>query len=239
MQELKGVALLPRTDNRVLRPRDFRDVYANPGGEFARLTRTGVLAKLAHGYYLLVPEDRRGGYWHPEIEGVALGVAVADYGRDAVALMGPAAGRVLGAIPRALATAAVAVPRERPAIETTVGRIQFVTRKVERLDIQRTTTDITVGWVTTPEQTLLDLADRPTLAGITPATAEEAIRGLAPRCDAQLIAQLARAQHKLAAWQRFCWLVGLPAQPTRRGVPTLGLESTADPAAYGLVPTAP
>jgi hypothetical protein len=237
MPQLKGVALLARTENRVLRPRDFRDAYANPGGEFARLNRNGLLAKLAHGYYLLVPDNQRGAYWQPEIEGVALGVAVADYGRDAVALTGPTAARVLGAIPRALATAAVAVPRERPALQTTAGRIQFVTRKVERLDIQRTTTDVTTGWVTTPEQTVLDLADRPTLAGIAPATAEEAIRALAPRCDAQLIARLARAQHKIAAWQRFCWLVDLPAQPVRHGVPTFGLHGNADPADYGLVAT--
>src|SRR5438874_12539652 len=97
-------ARLTRTENRILRPRDFDDVYANPGGEFGRLARTGVLDRLAHGYYLLVPEEHRGAFWRPEVEGVALGVTVADYGRDAVALMGPSAARLLGAIPRALAT---------------------------------------------------------------------------------------------------------------------------------------
>jgi predicted transcriptional regulator of viral defense system len=238
MQPRKGIARLAQTENRVVRPRDFRDAYANPGVEFGRLARRGVLAKLAHGYYVLVPEEHRGEFWQPEVEGVALGIAVADYGQDAVALMGPTAARVLGAIPRALATATVAVPRERPALETTVGRIQFVTRKVERLDTQRTITEITTGWVTTAEQTVLDLADRPTLGGIAPTTAEEAIRALTPQCDPQLIARLAHAQHKIAAWQRFCWLVGLPAQPARQGVPTRGLRGTADPGDYGLVPTA-
>lgn len=232
-----AVAQLARTENRVVRPRDFREVYADPAGEFARLVRTGVLAKLAHGYYLLIPEERRGAHWQPEIEGVALGVAVADYGRDPVALMGPTAARVLEAIPRALATATVAVPRQRPRLETTAGRVVFVTRKVERLDTQRTATDITDGWVTTPEQTVLDLADRPGLGNINPATAEEAIRTLAGRCDFSLVAQLARAQRKAAAWQRLSWVLGLPPERLRDGIPTRGLRGAAAPAAYGLTPT--
>lgn len=237
MADRKGAARLARTENRVLRPRDFRDIYADPWGEFNRLAGTGVLAKLAHGYYVLIPEERRGEYWQPEVEGVALGIAVADYGRDAVALMGPTAARLLGAIPRALATATVAVPRQRPALATTAGRVQFVTRKVERLETQRVVADITAGWVTTPEQTVLDLADRPNLGDIAPATAEEAIRTLAGQCDPQLVAQLAHAQRKIAAWQRYCWLVGLPAEPMRKDVPTRGLHGAADPADYGLIVT--
>jgi AbiEi antitoxin C-terminal domain len=234
----KRMTQLARTGNQVLRPRDFHDTYANPWEEFARLTRTGVLIKLAHGYYLLVPEAQRGGYWAPGIDGVALGIAVADYGRDAVALMGPAAARVLGVVPRALATATVAVPRQRPALVTTAGRVHFVKRAVQRLDTQRTTTDITTGWVTTPEQTVLDLADRPHLGGITPDTAEEAIKTLAERCDQTLVAQLARAQRKRAAWQRYCWLLGLPSPTSRRNIPTYGLRGVGDPAAYGLETTA-
>ena len=229
---------LARTGNRILRPGDFHDTYANPWEEFARLTRTGVLAKLAHGYYLLIPEAHRDGYWAPEVEGVALGIAVAAYGRDPVALMGPTAARLLGAIPRALGTATVAVPRQRPALVTTLGRVQFVKRTVERLDTQRVTTDITAGWVTTVEQTVLDLADRPNLGGITPVTAEEAIKTLGGRCDQQLVANLARAQRKLAAWQRYCWVLGLPAPAIRRHVPTYGLRGVGDPAEYGLEVTA-
>jgi predicted transcriptional regulator of viral defense system len=231
---IAGMTQLARTGNRVLRPRDFHDTYTNPWEEFARLTRTGVLAKLAHGYYLLVPEAQRGGYWAPDLEGVVLGIAVADYGRDPVALMGPAAARRLGVLPRALATATVVTPRQRPLLATTVGRAQFVKRAVERLDVQRATTDITTGWVTTPEQTVLDLADRPQLGGITPDTAAEAIKTLAERCDQQLVARLARAQRKPAAWQRYCWLLGLPAPTNRRHIPTYGLRGVGDPEAYGL-----
>ena len=232
----KGAVALARTGNRVLRPGDFHHLYANPWEEFARLTGRGVLAKLAHGYYLLVPEEQRGGYWTPEVEGVALGIAVVDHGRDPVALMGPSAARLLGTIPRALATATVAVPRQRPAITTPAGRVQFVTRAVANLDTQRVTTDITTGWVTTPEQTVLDLADRPNLGGITPASAAEAVRALTGRCDQQLVARLARAQRKAAAWQRYCWLVGLPAPTRRTHIPTRGLQGVGDPADYGLEP---
>jgi AbiEi antitoxin C-terminal domain len=236
-RDLKGAARLARTGNRVLKPGAFHDAYANPWDEFARLTRTGTLAKLAHGYYVLIPEEHRGGYWQPDVEGIALGVAIADYGRDAVALMGPSAARALAALPRALAAATVAIPRQRKALATTAGHVQFVTRAVERLDTQRFVNDITTGWVTTPEQTVLDLADRPDLGGITPATAEEAVRTLTGRCDQQLVARLARAQRKIAAWQRYCWLVGLPAPTGPKQVPTRGLRGVGDPADYGLIPT--
>ena len=228
---------LAQTGNRVLKPGNFHHTYANPWEEFARLTRTGVLTKLAHGYYLLVPEDHRGRYWTPEIEGIALGIAVADYGRDEVALMGPTAARVLGALPRALATATVAAPRQRPILVTTAGPVHFVKRAVPRLDTQRVTTDITTGWVTTPEQTVLDLADRPYLGGVTANTTEATIKTLAERCDHQLVARLARTQRKLAAWQRYCWLLGMPAPTARQHIPTLGLRGVGDPSAYGLETT--
>ncbi|HEY3670080.1 MAG TPA: type IV toxin-antitoxin system AbiEi family antitoxin [Acidimicrobiia bacterium] len=229
--------LIGRDDNRVLKPGGFADVYANPGDEFARLARAGVLQHLVHGYYVVVPEERRDGYWQPELEAVALGVAVADYGREATALMGPTAARVLDAIPRALATATVAVPQARKPLTTTVGKIQFVTRDVGRLDVQRATTALTTGWVTTPEQTVLDLADRPALGGVGPATTEEAIGTLDGRVDRQHVAALAHRQRKEAAWQRYCWLVGIPALPLRREVGTLGLRGTTDPTRYGLVET--
>jgi hypothetical protein len=227
-------ATLIRDDNRVVRPRDHAGRFANPTKEFRRLQTSGVLDRLAHGYYVVVPEELRNGYWRPAIEDVGLGIAVVDYGRDAVALMGPAAARVLGAIPRALATAVVAIPRERPALVTTAGWVDFVTRAVERLDVQRTDTEITPGWVTTPEQTALDLADRPLLGGATPTTITEAIRTLGPRCDLELVARLAKQQRKRAAWRRFAWVLGLPSPFTGERAPTYGLEGRGDPADYGL-----
>ena len=94
----KGLELFARNENRVLRPADFRDVYANPWDMFGYYVGTGALIKAARGYYLLVPESQRGGHWTPEVEAVGLGMAVADYGRDAAALIGPSVARVLGAI---------------------------------------------------------------------------------------------------------------------------------------------
>ena len=168
---------------------------------------------------------------------MALGIAVADYGRDAVALMGSTAARLLGAIPRALATAVVAIPRQRPLLATTAGKVQFVTRKVERLDTQRVVTDMTTGWVTTSEQTVLDLADRPDLGNIAPTTAEEAIHALAARGSSHLVEQLAHASASSPPGSGIAGSVGLPFA-LRKDVPTRGLRGTADPGEYGLIVTA-
>lgn len=235
-------APLARAENRLLRPRDFPDLYVNPHAEFARLVERGYLAKVAHGYYLLIPEDRRGGYWQPEIEAVALGIAVADYGRDNAAVMGPGAARLLGALPRALATTTTAVPRQRPVVHTAYGDVQFVKRKIETLEVQRIDTEVVIGWVTTPEQTALDLADRPTLGEVTPALAGEMIRQLARGIEPRDVEELAQNHRKRAAWQRYCWAVGLPPPVQRRvGVPTLGLPGggEADLGDYGMAETRP
>src|SRR5680860_1320854 len=94
--------LLVSRENRVIRAQDA-DFFSNPPAELARLERSGSVQKLSHGLYLIVPEERRGQFWRPPIEAVALGVAVASYGRDVVALMGISAARLHSAIPRALA----------------------------------------------------------------------------------------------------------------------------------------
>lgn len=190
---------LARRHNRVLRPRDAASVYAHPRAELARLVRTGALRHIATGYYVLIPPDRWGDdRWTPDINAVALGIAQADYGAD-VALMGTSAGRHHGAIPRALAVAVVAVPKQRPFIDTGAGRVVFVKREVVRLDIERIDTQLASGWVTTIEQTLIDLADRPVLGGLAEPDTAEAIRALAPRADWDLVWQLARDQHKPSA----------------------------------------
>lgn len=233
---------LARSENRLVRPRDLDGYYgANPWAEFERLVGRGVLAVVARGYYLVVPDEHRGGHWRPAIEGVALGIGVADYSRNEAALMGPSAARQLGAIPRALNMATVAVPKQRPPLPTNFGTVEFVKRKVPTLDTQRAVTQITHGLVTTPEQTVVDLAARPTLGRITAHTAAEAIRALAARCDHDLVQELAYRQRKVAAWRRYAWLAGLePPLPARRPVPTLGLTATGleEPARYGLTRTA-
>ena len=189
---------------RVLRPADGTPAYAYPAPEFARLARRGVLRRVATGYYVIVPADQVGEPgWRPELEATALGIAAADYGVGDVALMGLSAARVHGAIPRALAVAVVAVPKQRPALSL-LDRdavVVFVRRAVDRLDLQRTTTSLGEGYVTTVEQTVLDLAARPELGGV-PAEAGAATRALLSRADRQLLEVLAGGQRRRSTLRR-------------------------------------
>jgi hypothetical protein len=176
------------------------DIYVHPRGEVARLARTGAVRHLATGYYALAPQHRWGDpSWVPDLNGVALGIGQADYGVDAVALMGVSAARVHGAIPRGLAVAVLAVPKQRPPLRTGDARIVFVERDVSQLDLERSETELGSGWVTTIEQTALDLAARPTLGGIEAADAHEAIRALVARLDWPAFESLAAAQHRPGA----------------------------------------
>ena len=191
---------LVRRGNKVLRPRDVGDVYAHPRPELARLVGTGALVRLATGYFVLIPQERLGDReWRPELEAATLGLAQADYGVDRVALMGVSAARHHGAVPRAVGVAVVAVPKQRPRLRTRFGDALFVKRDVARLDVERVDTQVTSGWVTTVEQTLLDLAARPTLGGLAESDLVAAVRALSPRADWTLVRQLAGAQHRPAA----------------------------------------
>lgn len=190
-------------DPRIVRPRDVQDVYTQPWQELRDLTDQGTLLRLAHGYYAIVPEDiRHLPGWTPAVESVALGLAQRDYGHEGVALIGLSAARVLGLVPRAAATAVVAIPKQRPAVETTAGRVVFVKRDVAGLGVQHTTTELADGWTTDPEQTLLDLIDRPDLGGFASADVEDAVAALTPRVDLDVVGQLATAQRKRAAADR-------------------------------------
>jgi predicted transcriptional regulator of viral defense system len=187
----------------VLRPQDAADVYAHPRPEFARLTKSGVLHRLATGYYAVVPDDRVGLTWLPDLESSALGIAAADEGVASVALMGISAARVHGAVPRALGVAVVAAHRHRATI-TLADRdatVLFVRRDIGRIDVERHGLELGAGWVTTVEQTILDLASRPEL-GDVPDEAHAAIRALRPRADADLLREIAAAQRKTGALAR-------------------------------------
>ncbi len=207
------------------------------------MTDTGVLQRIGHGYYVAVPEHLRGRPWRPAIESVALGVGVADYGRDQTALMGISAARLHRAVPRALSVGIVAVSGRRTPKTLSVGRVVFVTRVTDRLDLQAVETEIVAGLMTTPEQTALDLADRPGLAGISPITASEAITNLAERLDWNHTETLARNQRKRPALARLRWLAAAAGrsdpQPRRgRLVPSLGLRPVApvDETLFGIEP---
>jgi predicted transcriptional regulator of viral defense system len=130
------------------------------------------------------------------------GIAQADYGTDAVALMGVSAARQHGAIPRAIAVAVVAVPKQRPTLRLAVGELGFVERDVSRLEVERLDGELTNGWVTTVEQTLLDLAARPALGGLTMNEIRQAAEALATRADWELLVRLAKKQHRPSALRR-------------------------------------
>ena len=181
---------------RVLRPVDAGDVYSNPRAEFARLERAGALRRLAARLFAAVPDDRVGKNWQPSLEAVALGVAGTGGHTADSALMGISAVRVHGAIPRAL-NVAVVVERHRRALRLTDRKatVHFVRRDVARLDVQRHRTDLGQGWLTTVEQTLLDLIARPD-HGDVPDAANEAINALIPRADLALLRDLATRQRR-------------------------------------------
>jgi len=191
---------LARRANRVLRPRDADVVYAHPRAELARLARNHAAVALATGYYALVPMNRLGDPgWAPALDAAGLGIAQADYGVDAVALAFVSAARRHGAIPRALGVAVVAVPKQRPPMDTAFGRVVFTKRDTRLLDLQRVTTELGEGWMTTPEQTMLDLAARPELGGLARSQVNEAIRALAQQSDSGLLEDLATVQRQPGA----------------------------------------
>lgn len=186
----------------VLRPKDASGIYGRPRRYFQRWEQEGVLLKIAHGYYAHVPEASRGGHWRPEIEALALGLGQADYGKGEVALMHISAARIHGAIPRALAVAVLAVPKQRPILETTCGRIIFVKRNVSALKRIRVETELATGWVTSLEQTTLDLARRPNLVEGSFSDVQDAVRSLFVRDNIQKMETIARDQRMVTALAR-------------------------------------
>lgn len=186
----------------VLRPRDASAIYSRPVQQFRRWEQEGVLLKVAHGYFAHIPEVSRGGEWRPEIEALALGIGQADYGKNEVALMHLSAARIHGAIPRALAVAVVAVPKRRPALETSCGRIVFVKRDVDSIKRMRIETELATGWCTSIEQTALDLANRPELIEGLATIAEDAARTLFFRSNEQKLGILIEKQRMGTAFIR-------------------------------------
>ena len=202
-------APLARTPFGVLRPADAAAVYARPRQEFQRLTERGVLHKLSNGYYATVPTHSHDRIWRPSLEAAAYGIAAADYGVQGAMLMGLSAARLHGAIPRGLAVAVVAIDRNRPRL-TLADRdatVLFVRRDTGRLDAERVTTDLGAALVTTIEQTLLDLAHRPDLGGVTN-EAQDAVRALWPRADPELLEHIAGRRRLRSALRRARGWVG-------------------------------
>ena len=197
---------LLRRSIRVIRPRDLKDVYANPSQELDRLASKSVVLRLAHGYYGVPPAEGLGDpAWKPEIEPVAFGIAAADQGPRRVALVGISAARVLGFVPRALASGVVAVPVRRRPLDTVAGQVHFWNRNVGALETQVWRHELGQGRASTVEQALLEIAHLPERGHIDVSTAEEALRGLASAADWSHVLELARSQRLETAYRRARW----------------------------------
>ncbi len=185
------------------RPAQARDTYAYPAAELARLHRRGVLHRLTDGYYVVVPPALVGRRWKPGLETAAAGIATAIYGPGEIVVMGVSAARLHGAIPRALATATVAVPvQHRPiSLSDRAAVIRFIKRDTQSLDAERYETELGPTLVTTPEQTILDLAYRPTL-GDAESDLPGAVAALHGRSDPQRLKSLATEQRRVASLKR-------------------------------------
>lgn len=193
---------LARTPLRTLRPRDIQG-YTQPSVQIMRLERHGLLHRLAHGYYAVVPQNRIGGRWKPTLEGTAAGIAEADFGTGNYALMGLTAARLHHALPRAIAVATVAAPRRRRDVALTdrQATVHFLPRDIDTIQVERMTTDLGPCLVTTPAQTVLDLAHLPKLGGME-VDAWTAVDALLPRCDSGVLDDLAAEQRLNAALRR-------------------------------------
>jgi hypothetical protein len=151
----------------------------------------------------LVPQGRVASDWKPTLEGAAAGIAAAEFGAGRYALMSLSAARLHHAIPRAIAVATVAAPRRRETLRMTdrQATVLFRTRDINALQVEMMQTDIGGCLVTTPEQTVLDLAYRPNIGELED-EANAAIRSLLPRCDRDLMAEIAKTQRLGRAFNR-------------------------------------
>lgn len=161
---------------------DLRDLGTNIWRTIDRLVEQGAVARLAHGVYTVPPDGLDGRTWRPTLEAAGLAVATARFGNRRAVLMGLGAARHWVAIPRAIGVTTIAVPGAgRPPIELDRGgRIHLIPRDIDRLDAVLERTELGPGLVTTPAQTLYDLAMKPAQGGM-PDEAAGAVRNLAAR----------------------------------------------------------
>lgn len=188
---------------RTFRPAQAGNTYAHPAAEIARLHERGLLHRLAAGYYVVVPQDVVGRSWKPDLESAAAGIGSAIYGWNDIILMGVSAARLHGVLPRALAVAIVATPHQhRPiALSDRPAVVQFVKRDTGGLDAERIGTELGPALVTTPEQTVLDLAHRPRL-GEAESDVSAAVAALYARSDKHRLQALAAQQRRRASLRR-------------------------------------
>jgi predicted transcriptional regulator of viral defense system len=187
---------------RTVRARDVT-TYAQSHKDLARLEARGLLHRIGDGFYTVVPQDRVGSSWMPTLEGAAAGIAAAEFGPGRYALMSLTAARLHRAIPRAISTAVVAAPRTRRTLQMVDRRalVRFRARDIAALQVEMMETDLGGCLVTIPEQTVLDLAYRPNIGDLED-EATAAIQALLPRCDRDLMAEIAASQRLGRAFDR-------------------------------------
>jgi hypothetical protein len=98
--------------------------------------------------------------------------------------------------------AVLAVPKQRPNLETTCGRIVFVRRDVASIKKVRVETELATGWCTSVEQTVLDLARRPDLVEGLTEVSKEAARTLFGRISEKKLQAVLGEQRMGAAMNR-------------------------------------
>ena len=194
--------LLARAPMRTVRAASLAGVYTHPGPELAILSRRGVVHRLAHGIYCAVPPEHSGGNWRPTLEAATGAVATVLYGDRVPVLTGLTAARMHRALPRAIGVGYVAVPTQRRSLRLVDrdGEVRFVLRTVAELDAVAMATELGQALVTTPEQTVLDLARADPRA--EDLDAQEAIDALWPECDPGVLEQIAGQQRMRATLER-------------------------------------
>lgn len=165
--EREALRLIARAPMRAVRAADLAGIYAYPGPALAALARRGLVHRLAHGIYCAVPPEYAGDTWRPSLEAATAAIATALQGDRVPILTGLTAARMHHALPRAIGVGYVAVPTQhRPVhLADRDGEVRFVTRAVANLDAVAVTTELGQTLVTTPGQTVLDLARADPRAG--------------------------------------------------------------------------
>jgi len=194
--------LLARAPMRTVRAASLTGIYTHPGPELAILHRRGVVHRLAHGIYCAVPPEHSGGNWRPTLEAAAAAVATVLYGDRVPVLTGLTAARMHRALPRAIGVGYVAVPTQRRPLRLADrdGEVRFVMRTVVELDAVAMATELGQVLVTTPEQTVLDLARADPRA--EDLDTQEVIDALWPQCDPGLLEEIAGRQRMRATYAR-------------------------------------
>ena len=181
---------------RAVRPADLNGVYVNPRAVLRKQAKAGKVLKVAHGVYVAVPDDAHDPQrWRPAFEAAAGAIGTAMFGDRGAVLMGLAAARMHRVVPRAHARADMAIERRHDPVKLADrerGVVRFKTRDLNTLDVQPIKTELGTMLITTPEQTLVDLALD--LAGQT-TDVDEAMRGLARKVDWAKVDALAITRH--------------------------------------------